>query len=404
MENAVGVKFFGEFQMQQGDRMIDEQTIHSKKILKLLAYLLLNRNRMVGIEELNRFLWGENGSVNPTGALKNLIYRLRSTLKELGDQEYIYYKSGAYGWNPKIGLWTDLENFKEEAGNARSLIGDVQERLRAYEKVIYLYKKPESSRLTSDAWMAVRFAGYHSLFIRTIREACSLCAEEADYERMKQISEYALACGEGEEEVYYWLLRSWIGLGDTECALEQYEIAVKNLYEQAGTHRSSRMGELYEEIISMKHTQTASMEEIYQDICEAGAQEIFFCEYSVFREIYRLEARRALRTGDTEYLILLTVCIDESCNEGRDYAAYYKKRAMEKLLTTLALSLRKADIAARYSENQYVVMLPTCDSQSANKVVKRILQTVNKKIGNKKVRVQAEMKEVRLKDSLLPQQ
>lgn len=398
MENTVGVKFFGEFQMKQGDKVINEETIHSKKILKLLAYLLLNNNRMVGVEELNDFLWGENGSVNPTGALKNLIYRLRTILKELGNQEYIYYKAGAYGWNQEIALWVDLENFKEKAIAAQCTAGDTQERLCAYEKAIYLYAEPKSSRLTADAWMSVRFAGYHSIFIRIIREVCSLCAEESDYEKMKKISEYALTCDEYEEEVYYWLIKSWIGLGDTECALEQYEIAVKNLYERMGAHRSARMGELYEEIISMKHTQTAPMDEIYKDICEAGAQEVFFCEYGVFREIYRLEARRALRTGDTEYLVLFTVGVDEKRDDGREFAAYHKKRAMEKLRATLAFSLRKADVVARYSENQYVVMLPTCDSHSAKKVVKRILQNVNKKIGNKKVFIQTEMKEIGLKD------
>lgn len=400
MESLVYVCFFGEFKLRQGNREINEQTIHSKKILKLLAYILLNRTRMIGVEELNDFLWGEEGSVNPSGALKNLVYRLRTTMKELGDDEYIYYKAGAYGWNQEIELKIDMEVFKEKAQNVQRMEGTREERMAEYENVISLYSEPKSSRLTTDAWMAVRFTHYHSIFMRVTRELCAMLAEDQQYERMKKVCEYALGCDEYEEDIYYWLIKSWIGLGDIECALEQYEIAVKNLYDRMGIHRSARMGDLYEEIISMKHTQIATMDEIYQNICEEEAGEVFFCEYGIFREIYRLEARRALRTGISEYMVLLTVCLEEKNNEGKELTSYYKKRAMEKLRITLATTLRKADVVARYSDIQYIVMLPTCDSQSAEKVVKRIVQNVNRKLGSRKVKIKSEIKEVLINGGL----
>ena len=63
---------------------LDEEKIHSKKLLTLLAFLLLNYNRMITAEELGELMWGNGGSSNPIGALKNLIYRLRNILKQLG--------------------------------------------------------------------------------------------------------------------------------------------------------------------------------------------------------------------------------------------------------------------------------------------------------------------------------
>lgn len=36
-------------------------------------------------------------------------------------------------------------------------------------------------------------------------------------------------------------------------------------------------------------------------------REVFVCEYPVFREIYRVEARRIRRTGIAEYMLLITM-------------------------------------------------------------------------------------------------
>ena len=88
-KKIVKVCFFGDFSIKSERGMLDEQTIHSRKILKLLSYFVMNRERMISGEELGEFLWGNGGSANPLGALKNLVYRLRMTLRELGTEEYI---------------------------------------------------------------------------------------------------------------------------------------------------------------------------------------------------------------------------------------------------------------------------------------------------------------------------
>lgn len=39
-----------------------------------------------------------------------------------------------------------------------------------------------------------------------------------------------MLCDELNEDIHYWQIRSWIGLGDTDNALKQYETAVKFCY------------------------------------------------------------------------------------------------------------------------------------------------------------------------------
>ena len=46
MSQTVKVHFFGEFRLESGTASLNEETIHSKKVMKLMAYLLLNHDRM----------------------------------------------------------------------------------------------------------------------------------------------------------------------------------------------------------------------------------------------------------------------------------------------------------------------------------------------------------------------
>ena len=52
------------------------------------------------------------------------------------------------------------------------------------------------------------------------------------------------------------------------------------------------------------------------------------------------------------------------------------------------------DVAARYSDEQYIVMLPNCDYESSQKVIKRILSNFKKDMDSDKVTLKAETREV----------
>lgn len=124
MNQVVIVHFFGKFCLETDIGYLDEEKIHSKKLITLLAFFLLNYNRMIPAEELGELMWGNGGSSNPIGALKNLIYRLRNILKQLGTAEYIVSQAGRYGWNNEIEICSDVEKFKYYAEQTRESEGN----------------------------------------------------------------------------------------------------------------------------------------------------------------------------------------------------------------------------------------------------------------------------------------
>ena len=102
---------FGTFSLSDGPAVIREGDIRATKLVQLLVYLISNRDRAATGKRLSELFWSGN-SRNPENALKNLIYRLRSTLKVLGPEEYICTRPGGYQWNPEIPVETDYEQFE----------------------------------------------------------------------------------------------------------------------------------------------------------------------------------------------------------------------------------------------------------------------------------------------------
>ena len=74
----------GGCSLSYGDRTVDGVNYHTKKPWVLLAYLIAFRSREIPVEELMDLLYPGEGGANPSGALKTLVYRVRTMLEELG--------------------------------------------------------------------------------------------------------------------------------------------------------------------------------------------------------------------------------------------------------------------------------------------------------------------------------
>lgn len=323
-------------------------------------------------------------------------------LKQLGSEEYIVSGTGTYGWNHDIELRSDMSEFKYYVEQTRECSKDINEQIRKYEQAVACYEKPQTSVLTSDSWMSVRYTYHQSVYMKLVNELCELYSSVHAYDKIQNVCGYAMSCDELNEDTHYWLIKSWVGQGNIENALKQYDTAMKILYERLGMHRSQKMRELYDEILGMsKDIAQATMDDIYGEIQEEDPNGVFFCEYTVFREIYRLEARRVLRSGIAEFMILLTVVIDEKRMQTEPTRIqYYRKKAIDKLQLTLWRHLRMGDVAARYSDEQYVVMLPYCSYEAAQKVIQRITVNFNKIMGNNRIQIKAETREVSIHNEL----
>ena len=134
---------------------------------------------------------------------------------------------------------------------------------------------------------------------------------------------------------------------------------------------SESMRALYKQLVNSMNNVEIDLSVIKNDLKEASATEgAYYCDYDVFKSIYRVQARSVMRTGISVFIVLFTI----SDLEGGFPKPKVAKLAAERLKATIMDSLRKGDTVASYSSTQFIVMLPVISYENAEMVADRILQ------------------------------
>ena len=313
------VNTLGRFQITDGKNSLDESKMNSQMLIKLFTYLILHRDKSLLTEDIVNAVWTKEKTDNPTGALKNLMYRLRKLLNDsFGQQDYILSSRGTYAWNSEIDVVVDAEEFEKIIGRAKEQT-NISPLREEYEEALTIYEGDFLNTIIDVDWIKNLNAYYHSMYLSTVKSLEKLCSEQKNYEKVDNIAE------------------------------------------------------------------------IQFDIIEENPEGVFFCSYLVFREIYQLEARKSLRSGLPNQLVLFT--LETATQETEDVCNYHIKRGMERMENVMRRALRIGDVAAKYSDSQYLLLLTNCTNESgfmvANRIVNRITEG-NTKYNEIKIRIDIE--------------
>lgn len=368
------VKMFSYFEMSYQGKVLSDETIRSNMLVKLLAYLLCNRKTVISATDLCDVLWQEGESDNPIGALKNLLYRLRTILKKsFGDVEFVKTLRGAYVWNEDIPVVIDAEVFENKCKEAKQEV-DVLKKQLLLEEALSLYKGKFLPKFTTEHWILRQSIYYHNLYVTSSKLLAKVYEEIQAYDKMELLCNKTLKSEELDESIHCLLMKAYIHQKKNAKAEEQYKQASSLLYSQLGTKPSKDMEDLYQELLKEMKNEQMSLVQIQDEIVHAKEKTsgAYFCEYGVFKEIYNLQQRQAKRFGIAIYCGLLT--IESNLQLPLNSNAYRKFRdmAMSTLKNVVITTLRSGDVIARYSATQYIVLLPTCDYEGGLIALERI--------------------------------
>lgn len=402
-EKSLYIEIMGSFRIVSPQGELDEKGLHSRKGLKLLVYLLLHRGRTVSIQELEEAVWGEGKSGNPAGVLKNLVYRLRNQMKILGDEAFILSGQGFYAWNQKIAVSLDTEMFEaawEKARLQEEPDGEEDEEglraaVKAYEYAEERYKGPVLEHLAEEPWMLTFSTHYDSLYSETVKRLARLYEKIGAYQQMTEVCQKASSYDLLDEELHYWVAVGLAGQKKYQQALDYCDDARNLLKKRLGLSRTEILEEVYRQILMIsRNVEKKSMKDLFDEVSEEEKpQSVFYCEYEVFRQIYRIEARRLERMGTSEYIMLLTVRISRK-DLDEEQLAFIRKRAMERLKDVICSSLRIGDVASSYGGSQYILLLPLCTYEDCERIGKRLTSRFYEKFRNPLVNIKYEMEEV----------
>ena len=376
-DNKVYVSMLGGFELKYCNKQISENSNRSKKMWNLLAYIITYRNVPILQSEFIDNLWPDEESSNPVNALKTSLFRIRTILEEIATskEQFIVSSRGSYQWNPAIECVVDVQEFERLCKLASDTNLDDNDRIKYYSEAINLYKGDFLPKLSAELWVIPLATHYHALYLESSKALIELLEKKELYEDMVSYCLEAIKIEGFDEKLHCLLVRAFMRQGNNTAALNHYEKATEILYNNLGVKPSDELRALYFEIIKTQKTLEMNLDRIIDNLKEAEYKPgAFVCDYGIFQEIYRIEARQSTRDGRSVYIALLTVFNSKSELPPLDELT----RVMPRLLTSIKDCLRRGDVIAKYSGAQYVIMLPNINYEDGIMVMDRIVNNYYK--------------------------
>lgn len=375
------LQILGSFRLSNGAVTLGEENFRSRKSTRLLAYIIMNRDTILTQRKLIDTFWGDE-SRGPENALKNLIYRLRNSLKLMGEEEYICTLPGAYRWNPEIIVETDYEHFEDLERRLGEVRGDTEEEKKLCNEILNCYNGNVSDRLINEAWIIPKVMQYRSLYIDTVKKLCRIYEKEEEWNKIETICVHALAEDSLDEDIHCCLMRSLSRQSKYDLALDHYKKANLLFYENLGVWNMEKLNTVFQEI-TKPVSRVSSLSDFLKSIqVREPSDGVFFCDCQIFSQIYQMEARRTARTGMAGHLMLLTIRRTERIKRDQSVVKKLEESATA-LEHVIHEVLQCGDVAAKFSPSQFALLLPVCSYDECVKTANRIQE---KFWGNQKMR------------------
>lgn len=399
MKHKLKVFFLGQFKIILDDKYImtyDE--IGSQKNARLLSYLLKNYHVKLSSQEIQTIMFSDDSSNNPANALKALVYRLRTILKKFfGTVNIIVSGNSTYFINPDLEITLDIDIFDKLITDGENTQND-EERIALFEKAIDLYEGTFLPMLSDEQWVIITGTYLESMFMTTAVYLLKKYTEQKMYDSVEKLSTKALNYDSLNENLHYYLIKSLIKQNKMTLAKQHYLATEKFLFDELGINPSEELRELYEEIISSQRVKEATIFDVQDNLIEGEIKGAFQCSFETFKKIYQLDVRKAIRSGISEYIVLLTIEVNDHIKRNSEIIDAIIESTSSLLSQTIYSTLRVGDSFAKYSNQQYVILLPNCNDENARSVVKRILDNFYKADKYERVKINSKIDEIRLSE------
>lgn len=378
MASALYVTFLGKFTIcyptSQGPGILTGRSGSSGRLWSFLQYLCAFHNRAVTQEEIFDILWNDLDSTNPAGSVKTPLYRSRQLLEKIGvpdGKSALRFQHGIYTWDPALEIWTDIDEFDRLcAVFDREQTSDGG--LDAARLALALYQGDFLPGAAGSPWALTPRTYYHTKYLRLSCGLASALRERGRIEEAIDVCRTATALDPYDESCHLMMMRLIRASGAKQRAVQYYNEVSNLMMGQLGVTPSEELTALYRELVNDGAGDTPEMDlrtilsRLQEKEREPGA---FFCEYSVFQEIYSLLIRSAARSGQVVELALITL-LDL---DGGQLPPTRRAAAMDRMQQTVRSCCRVGDVLTQMSPCQCLLLLPSASYESASMVVKRIL-------------------------------
>lgn len=375
-EEPINVQLFGQLTLSCGSQQLIGDEKRSRQLWGLLAYLIANRHRTIATEQLIKELWQEAEISNPMGALKNLVYRLRTLLnRQLGKRDYIRFEKGAYRWNEELACQVDIERFEDIYEQTKQSKGNIDEEIEILQKGIALYGEGFLPWASDKEWVMILEAYYKKIYRACMYQLVQHLMSKARYEEAEQCCRKGLIRDPLDEALHRLLMQILGAEHQVDKAVQQYQL-IHDLYmKELGAKLSEETTQIYKSMLLGSTEKSPDLKQIREELVSCtGAQGAMWCDYESFQMHYWFLAREMRRTGDEGYLAMISLRMIKKTGDLKKA----EDQAAEKVKTLLIKGLRQNDIVSRLNHKQFIVALTHVKDHQARNILNRVLASVLK--------------------------
>ena len=218
------INLFGGLEIITGKGTLSEAEIKSPLACKLLVLLMMNRHRSMTGRELADALWPDADYTDPTGKLRTLLYRFRTTFRLLSDKELIVTSANGYRINSELSIRTDYEDFERTCEVSKKAYDRYQKK-ELLCKAVKLYRGKLFPTGSGEHWLLACNSKYHLQYLAIVEELMNLLHSEKNYSMMHEYAMMAVSVEPDNPTVLFWLIVALRKHGAIDMAKEHLESA-----------------------------------------------------------------------------------------------------------------------------------------------------------------------------------
>ncbi len=387
------IQMFGEFRIQNDYHSFTPTSGKGTQVTALITYLIANKEVEISKDKLTEILWPEEEISNPTGALRNLVYRARQELDKffpVSHAECILFKRNSYMWNRDIPCETDIDRF-ETLFNLAQKEPSADQQLHYYEEMFRLYQGNFLPAQAHDDWVMFRSVYYQNLYVKCVLQICRHLKEEGQYQQLIDLCEQANQKDLMAESIYREVLEAYLLLNRPHRALDYYRSVLNLFNTRYGVDVSEYFSDIYQQILTETQNKQLNIEDLEDHLREdKNSRGSFYCNYDIFKNIYQINMRSLRRVKSKRYLVLMTLREKGEPNQLSDSI----HAEMQILRDVIHHNLRRNDIFTQSSYSQYSLILMVPGEAGCRVAIDRVRARYEENRQNPSVQLEIDIREI----------
>lgn len=370
------IDLFGGLSITYEGKNISIGKNKTSKYIQLLEIVWLSGEDGISRDKLISTLYDREEQSNINNSFNNLIYQMHKQLQKSGlpDADYIVCRNGSFYTDENVEIDSDAVSFISNVKEAR----DSEDQANAiifYKNAFELYKAELLPELSTQEWVIIKSVQLQKMYSECVVALGSYYENRKDYDSMLKIYRKASDLYP-DDEWQIGVINALIGVDNYKEAYRVYNETVRYYTDELGITPSNDLIECYDKMSRQITNTPNKILQIRDDILErresldrddSGAYD---CSYPSFIDAYHILSRNMERSGQSVYMMLLTI-VDY---EGKKIANQNKLESKNKLLQeAISITLRQGDTYCKYSSSQFLLLLVGTSKESCKTVYRRIL-------------------------------